>query len=336
MSKELSTNVKSLREEYTGLIKDQSDIQSRFGSSFSLRDVNDNVQKTVVDGSRAVNKLTETGVFAQVKGAISRVPVLGKLVDESYRYISDEAMRNRRIDEITDGIFKSIREKQETVFNYCSSLEEIKNKSVDSHNKIMGIIEQLKDVNADSLSVEEKNFVLEVSEQESLLRDRIVKMEATIMSASRLSNRITHLIPTLQDDLFNQLALNSTLDGIRDMNEQLNNTVEATYKIATENDKAVKATLLAVTKDINDGDGFERYNKRQEDFMKFSGELRTLVEKTQERQSKMVNHIQQNHLAQLTNMKSTMERDINMITTQSRNSYRDDNTSSDTDKSNDV
>lgn len=324
MRKELSTNVKTLRDEYSGLIKDQSEIQSRFGSSFSLRDVNDDVQRTVVDGSRAVNKLTETGMIANMKGAISRVPVLGRLVDESYRYISDEAMRNRRIDEITDGIFKSIREKQETVFSYCSSLEEIKEKSVQSHDKIMGIIEQLKDVDPDSLSVEEKNFILEVSEQESLLRDRIVKMEATIMSASRLSNRITSLIPTLQDDLFNQLALNSTLDGIRDMNEQLNNTVDATYKIATENDKAVKSALLEVTKSINDGDGFERYTKRHEDFQKFSGELRTLVEKTQERQTKMVNHIQKNHLNQLTNMKSSMERDIHMITSQSKNSFTDD------------
>lgn len=296
MSKEISTvNVHDLRTQYNTLINSQTEIQSRFGSSFNLRDVNEDVQRTVIEGSRAVACLTDKGAMAKVKGVISKVPVLGRLVHDSYRFISDEALRNRRIDEITEGIFKSIRDKQVIVEDYCKSLTEIKNQSVQSYTEIVNIISDLKDVPADQLTVEENNFIIEVSEQEILLKDRIMKMEATIIAAERLSARITHMIPTLQNDLFNQLALNSTLDGIRSMNEQLNNTIEASYNIAAENDKAVKDALREVVKGVNNGDNYTRYTKRHEDFKKFNSELQEMVRNNLIAQEKMVKTIQADH-----------------------------------------
>ena len=137
----------------------------------------------------------------------------------------------------------------------------------------------------ENLSVEQSNFLIEITQQ-VMLRDRIVKMDATIRAAKQLSNRISHIIPALQDDLFNQLALNSTLRGISEMNQQLNSTIQATEEIAIENDNAVRSALLQVIQSIDTGEDFNRISKRNESFISFGKQLNELLEQQKQKTRK--------------------------------------------------
>lgn len=306
--KKLATiqTVSDMRTVYDSIVKQQFEAQRTFGKSFSLRGVDAEIQQSVIDNTRAITRLNDTGAMARLKGVVSRVPLLGKLIDESYQFIGDEAMRNQRIDEITDGIFKTIRGKQQIVVDYCNTLDKIKDQSIVSHDTLVGILGEMVDVRPEELSTEDNNFIIEANKQEIVLRDRIVKMQATIAAAKQLSSRISNMIPTLQDDMFNQLALNQTLNGIRSMSEQLNATVDATDKIAMDNDKAVKEALIEVTKSINTGDDYKRILKRNEDFIAFSGTLRELVIQQQTQQHALVNHLKETNIAQLENRKQEM------------------------------
>lgn len=300
-------SINDMRSVYDQIVKQQFDAQKNFGKAFSLKGVDQEIQESVIENTRAISKLHETGIMAQVKGVISRVPVLGNLIHESYQFISDEALRNQRIDEITDGIFKTIREKQKVVVEYCESLEQIKEQSTKSHETLVNILTDMRDVDPTQLSTDDNNFIIEANKQEILLRDRILKMQATIAAAKQLSSRISNMIPTLQEDMFNQLALNQTLNSIRSMGEQLNTTIEATDRIAMDNDKAVKEALIEVTKGINTGEDYKRLLKRSEDFVAFSDTLRGIVETQQQNQHMLVNHLRDTNIAQLEQQKQRLQ-----------------------------
>lgn len=298
-----------LRVAYSEILEQQIRAQNKFGSAFRLSDIDNEVQQSVLNGTRAVAKLSETGVVARIKSGLSRVPIVGRIVDDSYRYLSDEVMRTKRIDEITETIFNTIRGKQETVAQYCSDLDEIKNQSIESHSKLVSMIDQLRGEKLENLSVEQSNFLIEITQQEVMLRDRIVKMDATIRAAKQLSNRISHIIPALQDDLFNQLALNSTLRGISEMNQQLNSTIKATEEIAIENDNAVRGALLQVIQSIDTGEDFNRISKRNESFISFGKQLNELLEQQKQKQENALVDIQEKcwtHVKQLEAKKNDM------------------------------
>jgi hypothetical protein len=299
--------INQLRLVYSNIIEQQIRAQKKFGSAFRLNEIDTEVQNSVLSGTRAVARLSESGVSARIKNGISRIPIVGRIVDESYRYISDEVMRSKRIDEVTETIFSTIRAKQETVAQYCVDLDEIKNQSIESHSTLVSMIDELRNKELTDLSVEESNFLIEITQQEVMLRDRIVKMDATIRAAKQLSNRISHIIPTLQDDLFNQLALNSTLRGISEMNQQLNSTIEATEAIAIENDNAVRGALIQVIDSIDTGADFKRISRRNESFIEFGKELNTLLEKQKQKQDAAIIDIRDNcwsHVQRLENQKN--------------------------------
>ena len=50
--------------------------QNKFGSAFRLSDIDNEVQQSVLNGTRAVAKLSETGVVARIKSGFSRVPIV--------------------------------------------------------------------------------------------------------------------------------------------------------------------------------------------------------------------------------------------------------------------
>lgn len=289
-------DIKKLQTEYLSIIENDDECQRKMGSLFVMGDVNDSIVENVSKNQKELldlKSIDPNSFSSKFKGLMARTPLLSNFVSENYKYLSDDALRNGKINEITDGIFKAVETARVESMKKAQHMYDILENTKQNYIKLTDIISELENVQTEDMNVSERNFFVMARQQELMLRNRIMELGATVTAAYQSSERISAWIPILHNELRSSLLINNALNSIKSANDKFEQTIKINDQIAGESTRVMRETLLNVTKSVNTGEDLQKFEDRISSCLQLEKDLREINETRKQQQEEAINKMRE-------------------------------------------
>ena len=267
-------DLESSFEEFTKVSRDEGKAISKNISMLQLDTVRDSIAESIMTIEGMVNREDKVGILGKFG--------ITKWISKGKAKLDEESMKNGKMTETIDRLFKSMSDKQDNIMKVMESLYQIKEKL---QNEMHIILRQQQEAaplaQEDSfVGMKARNILVQLQKTVLKTKERIETIDATLKAAEASSMQISAMMPALQGELVTELSIQAGLQELKEYKETFDATMNMIEEINSINQETVGNVLSAVVELSISTGGTEvaRIEKNQE----MRNNLRTKLAKTLE------------------------------------------------------
>jgi hypothetical protein len=238
--------IEQLENQYSELRKKYGVITSEITDIISMMEL-DNIKELILDAKEKIETYSKTG---RISDKIKNLPVIGNMYTKLTR-IKNE---NSNVGEVVKTLFDSFIVKQNRILELMEMLEKMEKKLLKQNSELEILLEEIENTLmgidlAKSEQIRAKRLATLIKINIIKNNDKInSKIKPALVVAEKTLENMTLLLPSLREDLVDELGINGTLNSIKDMNQMLKETIELTKIITEESQKRTEELIIDTIK----------------------------------------------------------------------------------------
>lgn len=255
-----------IRKEFHEILKKDSDNLKEFGEAFIIGDLDEEVAAKIEEGNNKLSTLKDESFSTKFKSRMANLPILKNFIDDEYKYLSSDGMRQGRIVDVTDTLFKSVQDSKDLAVRKTEAMEEIYKQSVQNYERLGVIIDSLKNVDPAELSYSERDFLSMAREQYIANESLLIEMQGTMQVADKITQNVSSWIPVIRNQLQGSLMVNNALNSVIDTDNRLKQTMQIVGEVSRENSRLMKDSFNRALDTIKTGEEAQRMKEKIEQY----------------------------------------------------------------------
>jgi len=232
---------------------------------------------SLIESKRVLSQLSSVNneKSLNLKKMISHIPVFGNVLNKKIESTEIDIDRGKTAKEILQEIFGSLDSNRTRLIQYSESIEVLKEKLFEKEKKLQLYLDNLKNIDKNTLSSSEKLKVLNLSTtirmhlnvSRETIYNQIIVLEDLI---ERLNEKINATLPIVKNAISDSLQILGTVNALKDSLEIMNTIERISNDIMIESTNSIHSLIKDVHTSLTNSyvsiDFLENSIKRNKEF----------------------------------------------------------------------
>ena len=254
------SRVADIRRKYDDIINQGSEVSSSISQTLLIGDVGDETSEMITAALQSIGKTASETSMSEKLISFLPSPIANRLGSEVAR-IERSAIKHGNVSAVANKHFDILAERRDTVKAGMLSLYELQEKVTQSKNILgeMGHeldeeISQLECIE-EGTSVSKKDVLLakelrvQIASQVAIQTDLVNQMDMVDYVGSTVLETLNQTLPEIKANFIDQIAISSTLGGLKKLKDSVDATREMTMALQEETFVTSKSILLGIVED---------------------------------------------------------------------------------------